>query len=790
MAHSPAMRTGLVLGLTLATIQSASAQDLPVTGSHIAGAPSLQPLRVIDRAELEASGYATFGDFLQRLPEQGAAEGPNVNNGGDGSTQMALHNLGAQRTLVLVDGKRWVPYSTSGAVDLSTIPNESIERIEILESGGSAIYGSGAIGGVVNIVTRRKSESIEASALGSLSSRGDARQTDLSVTSGVSAGKANVFFGAGFFDRSALLSGARGFATQTLVYDFANRSATHGGSPILPTANAFSVLGLPPSPTALYNFQEVSDLVTPGRQLSLFSNAEVRFSPIARAYAQASFVNRQSSSLLAPDPLTFGEPGTFTVDTRRVVEAGGRTFGDGVDALRAVVGIDGGLPTGLTFDLSFNYGHTTDNGTSTGTLQQSLLDSSKLFGPPGSLTQADLIAMGLHTGHSRAVAQLASTRLDVTQSIYTLGPAREATLAAGYEFRAEYAGYFPDPIAAAGDDTNVFSVQYTGSFHTNEAYVELDVPVLTQLDLRGAVRALDDSGFGGAVAWNLGGRWKPIGELTLHGSFSSNYRAPGIAERFDAFPTATRCNTRPCPSPVGNPGLEPEKSLNGTAGVSYEPQLLRGLFVSLDYWNISLSHGIGIPGCDFGTPFCTADSPEQNEITVNTSGLVLGLRYAQQSPAGRFGFRGTFSYLLRYDEQISEGGAISAAGNYDLGTGLPIGGLTPRLRFEATLDWKLGGFAAALSSRFIGGFDECADLGGSNALSGRCSGGTPAHSVPAYVTLDLQGSYSVGGTSLAAGIHNLANAVPPKIYDSYLTFADPAYDFAGRSVYARASQKF
>jgi outer membrane receptor protein involved in Fe transport len=804
-------RNAIFVLLGLATIQSSKAQELPVTGSHIAGVPSLQPLRVIDRAELEASGYATFGDFLQRLPEQGGAEGPNVNNGGDGSTQLGLHNLTPARTLVLVDGKRWVSHSPAafGATDLSTIPTEAIERIEILESGGSAAYGTGAIGGVVNLITRKRSDGTEASALGSLSSRGDARQYNLSVTSGLSGDKSSFFFGAGYGGREALLSGARGFATSQLAYNVATGGASRLGSPFLPAATvefspgcttkvcqdlqrAFGVAdrgyvaagacagcvdGFRPATAAdLYNTQEVNDLMTPSQQLSLFSNAEVRFSPIARAYFQGSFVNRQSNNLVAAAPLQAevpaSDPGNpFGVQVegfRRMNEAGGRSSGDNLDTLRGVAGIAGGLPTGLTFDLSFNYGRSSDTNTSNGTFQTNLIGTGKLLAPAGTLTPADLAAMGLHTGISQSLNQEASTRLDVTQTLFSLGPAREATLAAGYEYRAEFGSITPDPIAAAGQTTDFSLPPVRGGFHANEGYAELDVPVLTELDLRGAVRAVNDSGFGTIAVWSVGGQLVPPDwqGLNLHGSLSSNYREPSILERFDSALTAGNCVSF-CPGPVrtGNPALQPEKSLNGTVGISVEPPALRGLLVTLDYWNIAANQLIAPNGAYANTGG-----------EINTSSLDLGLRYAQETPAGRFGLRGNFLYLLRYDTSA----AFSEAGNYGAGALSPTGGVTPRLKFDAAVDWKLADLAATLSSRFIGGFDDC---------RGDCIDEV-VHHVPAYATFDLTAAYKLGGTSLTAGVHNLANAVPPKIYDSFLTFADPTYDFVGRAFYARATQRF
>ena len=113
-------------------------------------------------------------DALQQLPISGSAINSQFNVPGNpgfpqdgsgigaGAAQLAIRNTSAKRTLVLVDGRRWIAgASASGvpnAVDLNTIPDNVIERVEILQDGASAIYGSDAIGGVVNIITRQSYE--------------------------------------------------------------------------------------------------------------------------------------------------------------------------------------------------------------------------------------------------------------------------------------------------------------------------------------------------------------------------------------------------------------------------------------------------------------------------------------------------------------------------------------------------------------------------------------------------------------------------------------------------------
>lgn len=853
-----------LIALFAAAAASALAQEAPQTGSHVASAEAVSDVRIIDRARIEQSGYATFGELLQELPELATDDNRNVNNGSSGTTALSLHDLGAARTLVLVDGKRWAPSGIGGITDVATIPTHLIERIEILESGGSAAYGSGAIAGVVNVITRKRSGETEAQAFGGLSTHGDAEQFELSLTSGLQLDKAGFFAGVGYLDQEPV--GTRSFAATPLAYDFVSHRATPFGSRILPQgtvsldpstcttltcldlARAFGpgaqkfvaagpcpgcVDGFRPATAAdRYNFQPANDLVRPLRQLSLFANGDARFSPVARAYALASFVDRRTSGMLAPDPLaTFGpltldasnafNPFGETVQVnRRAVEAGNRTQDWMADVYRAVAGVDGGLPSGLTFDLSFNYGRTHQreedrgsfataqlgrslgpsfadlSGTHCGTLSTGPIPGcvpANVLSPPGALTQAMLAGMGLRTARTVTDAQLASARLDVTQSLAELGPAREATLAFGYEYRAEFGRISPDVPFSVSPLESFGANPLDGSFHTNEIYAELDVPLETNLDLRLGGRGIYDSGFGATGAGFAGGRWEPIKGITLRGNYSLDYRAPTVAERFDSTPIGFSALPAIGITTLGNPSLSPEWSRNASLGILYEPLFARPLVVSLDYWDIAVSDAIGANGCDGLVTGCAPMTPLQNSGGTVTSGLDLQARYSLALLTGKLGLRAVVTYLVRYEQTFTNGVAISSAGNYDLGSSSAFGALTPRLKANASVDWSAAGFDAALFGRFIDGFTECpSDPRLENAFPGRCSlfAGQGTHEVPAYFKLDLALGYTLDKTRLSLGVRNLFDAAPPQVFESFLTFADPQYDFTGRTLYARLSQRF
>ena len=145
---------------------------IEVTGSRIktAEAEGLVPVQRITRADIDRSGLTSVGDVIQALTGSGSALNTKFNSSGNfgfppdgsgvgaGSAQADLRHLGSKRVLVLVDGIRWVNEASASGVgastDLNTIPLAIIDRIEVLEDGASSLYGSDAIAGVINIITR------------------------------------------------------------------------------------------------------------------------------------------------------------------------------------------------------------------------------------------------------------------------------------------------------------------------------------------------------------------------------------------------------------------------------------------------------------------------------------------------------------------------------------------------------------------------------------------------------------------------------------------------------------
>jgi iron complex outermembrane recepter protein len=387
----------------------AKTEVITVTGSTIERKTltTPAPVTIMTRADLNAAGRATVGDILQSLPAQSNGINAQTNNGGDGSTRVDLRGLGTNRTLVLLNGRRMVPGGTgaNASVDLNTIPLAVIERVEVLKDGASAIYGSDAIGGVVNVITRADFNGSEAAIFTSTSQRGDGTSYDASFVTGyTSEGKrGNVVFSAGYQQQDSVFAGDRDFSTTAKTYNFATQKEGVSGSSAPPWGridrNQFDrdgdgqadvVLGADGKPVLddkgnptpipveiagctqalcrtdgangwknfgndVYNFAPANYLFTPSSRYNMFSTGNYRLTDSVKATFEALYLHRNSDQLLAPQPFLadvniskdnvynmFG--GDLLDYRRRLEEFGPRRFIQSNDTFRIVTGIEGKVP--------------------------------------------------------------------------------------------------------------------------------------------------------------------------------------------------------------------------------------------------------------------------------------------------------------------------------------------------------------------------------------------------------------------------------------------------------------
>ena len=364
------------LTLLLALPGIAAAQDaqddqgtldtVKVTGSRIkqTNAVTAQPVFVLDRAKLDQTGAKSVGEILQQLTASGKALNAKFNSSGNfgspsdgggigaGSAQVDLRNLGSQRVLVLVDGIRWVNESSasgvSGSADLNTIPLAIVERIEVLEDGASAIYGSDAIAGVVNIITRKNFQGAELHTYYGEYSRGGETK-DASFTFGTGGDGWSAILGASYYEQDAISSASwdqSSFPVPGGGLDFGSSGTPQGRfrfcDPARPVGTAgfcgdatndpqFYNITLNPGTTTpvfvpgnpnggtynpfdssdRFNFAPFNLLLTPSERKSVFANINIDLSENTRLHLKGLFNNRQSTNQAAPEPIFVG-PGAGT----------------------------------------------------------------------------------------------------------------------------------------------------------------------------------------------------------------------------------------------------------------------------------------------------------------------------------------------------------------------------------------------------------------------------------------------------------------------------------------------
>ncbi|MCG9963927.1 TonB-dependent receptor plug domain-containing protein [Shewanella cutis] len=409
-------------------------ERIEVTGSRIkrTDMEAASPVLVMNRDELEATGMISIGDILQTIPAAGSALNTAFNNGGDGSTNMDLRNLGAQRLLVLVNGKRWIS-SLGSTVDLNTIPTSTIERIEVLKDGASAVYGSDAIAGVVNIITRKNFEGVEVSVYGGQNAKyDDGRQYTADFTVGSVSEKGGLLFNMAHVTQQPIWAGDRDISDTGYSSTADNTRIRVKGSQLnQANQDALAAIGKPNSSgiydymskegtganvgmdqfrprtgSDVYNYAPDNYLSTPQNRNSFYVQGFYDISDNLRVVSDFMMTNRKSSQELAPMPLTLGasfgaaasrvdiganniynpfgetlygdsaravangKPAGYVPYAlqRRMVEAGSRQYNQNDTTYRAMVGLEGNINDNWSWTASYIYGQNNQDVLTTGLL--------------------------------------------------------------------------------------------------------------------------------------------------------------------------------------------------------------------------------------------------------------------------------------------------------------------------------------------------------------------------------------------------------------------------------------
>jgi iron complex outermembrane receptor protein len=315
--------TGVAFAQDSSEQQATTLDRIEVTGSRIrqVDVETAQPVTMISRDEIQAGGFNSVADILQNIPSAGSPTfsrtSPLTANAEAGGQYIDLRNLGAQRTLVLVNGKR-LGISPDGFQDVSTIPASMVERIDVLKDGASSIYGSDAMAGVINIITRTNFEGAEVNAYFGQYGQGDGQKQSYDFVVGMAGDRGSVTIGAEYHNEDGVWARNRFFSrdsypgypqySQTVVGQWGNwRVGSAGpwqvanpGSDALGPGEWHNQDNSSPLDTSRASDQ--MHVLTPIERRSLFANVNYDVTDNVRFVSDLSYTKRESNRQIAGYP--------------------------------------------------------------------------------------------------------------------------------------------------------------------------------------------------------------------------------------------------------------------------------------------------------------------------------------------------------------------------------------------------------------------------------------------------------------------------------------------------------
>ncbi len=514
--------------------------EVVVTGSRVqtANQVSISPIDTLGNTELKELGSTDVEATLRDLPEAFPGKNATTNNGGNGDTTANLRNLGAARTLVVVDGKRFVGSSPNGQVDLDSIPPGLIDRIDVLTGGASAVYGSDAIAGVVNVILKKDFSGLQSDVQYGQFTEGDGRTEDASILAGVNSadGKGNVTVFAGYTNRAAVTRGERDWASPGLVSNGVTNVPTASG--VIPQGRdlsrglMFTDSGqLVPYDGTTYNTTVNQYTVVPQERSALGVLSHYELFPALDLYMRGNFsqnnVNRRTSVSQVDgvtEDVNYGNPLLSSQERSVLFGAGPHGPNDlasiELEQAYPILGNSGEHNTynlysfqvggrgkfddsHFEYDVSAQYGQTIWIQRLVGDMSPERFQEALLVNPdgtctsgnpacvplnvfnasPGSITNAQAAFISLSQGaitDTRQVDVVATVNGDLAQIGGTSPLAHSPiTVALGSEYRRESSDYAPDDILANGDNLTFGAIQPEGGrFDVREVFTEIRAPLL------------------------------------------------------------------------------------------------------------------------------------------------------------------------------------------------------------------------------------------------------------------------------------------------------------------------
>jgi iron complex outermembrane receptor protein len=785
-------------------------ERIAVTGSRInrTDIETASPVTVISSDFITKSGFTSVQEILSMQPAAaGMSLGSTSNNGSGGSATVNLRGMGVQRTLVLLNGRRMVASGTGAdsSVDLNTIPVSMIQTIEILKDGASAVYGSDAIAGVVNIITKKDFEGTEITADGSITDKGDGESGGFSLLHGSEVAGGNLVVGVQYSNRGEIIQSDRDFVPA-------------GESSFIPEG---TLGGLVPDGeggfedrTTSYDYTDDSYAQTPNELFSLFSSFNTEVADDTELSVDFMYTRRESHQQMAPQPASIdlerseldekyndqfdkidkdGNPIDTLTYKRRMTDAGPRIYEQETDTYRASIGLTGFLSNDSQWDMSATYGRndakdSVGNSIHAGNMEQSIYDHQDMWFKNDGITNEFLSSESImYTEQNEGGNEqftLAAGYSGVTDN--------DIGYAVGVESRFESGYYTPDLITQKGESTAAQQDPTEGNYSVQSIYGEMSLPVTDSFTVEAATRYDNYSTFGGAATWKLGATYSIFDGLMLRAVAATGFRAPSVSELYGGDSGSFDYLTDPWGNEedpqiqvnyTSDADLQPEESESFTAGVVWE--LTEGLSTTVDYWQFDITNAISRVNVQAEMNKCAAgdlvacttinitQGGDLSDMTStltnigqqNTSGIDWNISYAVDI------FRVTLdtTYLLEFEED--------------------------GINYEGTIDGNMGGYSQ-LKSNLTVSADVTEDLNllyTANYIQGMDGNAWgDEYTTAGVVYHNVSAAYHINDAwQVTGGVKNLFDTEPEEVPDGNdMNTVPNIYDVVGRTFFVNTSYKF
>lgn len=858
-AFTPSLIAGATLALTAGFTTTTYAADevkkverIEVTGSRIkrSDMEGPSPVQSISRADIDNMGYDNLQQLLERMPVAGSGtfstRGNNQDSTANGSAAVSLRGLGADATLVLINGRRvaisaFAEGITNSFVDINSIPVSAIERIDILKDGASAIYGSDAVAGVVNVILKKDIDGIEVN-LGYGGTDGpNYEETSASIVWGTSNEKSSASVIIDYFKNTSLSSGemgSLGTADQRALggKDFRSSRGFPGSfdvngvqmaDPSCPTDRVSS------SNSCVFDYGPYGYIAPASERIGAISQFEYRFDNDITAFLEMAVQHNSSVAMGAPTPLDKGAALTVPanhpnnpfgqevgINYFRTVDAGARQWDIESDTMRFVAGLRGefndwswetAVQKGRS--KSVQTGDRSQGWVRTDFLQQEI-DAGN-YNPFGGTYNDPAVIDRITTSLVRqGESHMTSFDANISGEAFSFGD-DIVMMAAGIEYREEDVTDTPDDQFRRGLIFGTEAVSAAASRDQYAAYVEFSIPLADTLELQLAGRHDDYSDFGTTTNPKVALRWAPTDEITVRGSWAQGFRAPSLAqvglgpsEKSQFFKDNYRCDATGLDCDAldyniefaGNPDLQPEESESWNVGFIWAPNAEFGL--SVDVWSITQDNKIDQE--EFG-PIYNSECNNQNsticERLAPTGGASLGtidkihstFKNVSSQEVSGIDFSANYNHSLddlgllkfnlewAYQNKFEKDGR-DYSGEYGY----------PEHRWIFSTNWEVGDFNTNVNLSYVGEFEDTPDIDFDGNLD---FDSNTSRMIDSQVLVDLQTSYRITESAkLSLGINNLFDEEPPFAIgdgDSDLYgYASGVHNPRGRYIYTKVSFSF